>query len=189
LIGSVCIHACAASPTARGNTPLPSNGSKTEGRSGSAYLIGLTTGIWIGWSAYRLWAMLRHGRIICACEDKGEFRCDLIENMRDAFEACDMMYWMIRHVAGGDAERIKSAEGGRALTSLFAATAIMPAPRRWTSAMPTASTTCAASPGNDVLHRLVEPIADDVRVCRAEANVAAIRRYTRDTVRRQIVAC
>jgi hypothetical protein len=32
--------------------------------------------------------------------------------------------------------------------------------------------------GNDVLRRLVEPIADDVRVRRAEANVAVIRRYT-----------
>src|SRR5690349_820322 len=32
--------------------------------------------------------------------------------------------------------------------------------------------------GNDVLRRLVEPVADDVRVCRAEANAAAIRRYT-----------
>jgi hypothetical protein len=32
--------------------------------------------------------------------------------------------------------------------------------------------------GNDVLRRLVEPIADDVRVRRAEAGVAAIRRYT-----------
>ena len=32
--------------------------------------------------------------------------------------------------------------------------------------------------GNDVLRRLVEPIADDVRVCRAEANAAVIRRYT-----------
>jgi hypothetical protein len=31
---------------------------------------------------------------------------------------------------------------------------------------------------NDVLRRLVEPIADNVRVCRAEANAAAIRRYT-----------
>src|SRR6201994_5025843 len=32
--------------------------------------------------------------------------------------------------------------------------------------------------GNDVLRRLVEPIADDVRVRRAEANAAVIRRYT-----------
>ncbi len=32
--------------------------------------------------------------------------------------------------------------------------------------------------GNDVLRRLVEPIADDVRVCRAEANATAIRCYT-----------
>ncbi len=32
--------------------------------------------------------------------------------------------------------------------------------------------------GNDVLRRLVEPIADDARVRRAEANAAAIRRYT-----------
>jgi hypothetical protein len=32
--------------------------------------------------------------------------------------------------------------------------------------------------GNDVLRRLVEPIADDVRVHRAEANAAAIRCYT-----------
>jgi Transposase DDE domain group 1 len=32
--------------------------------------------------------------------------------------------------------------------------------------------------GNDVLRRLVEPIADDVRVRRAEANAAATRRYT-----------
>jgi Transposase DDE domain group 1 len=32
--------------------------------------------------------------------------------------------------------------------------------------------------GNDVLRRLVETIADEVRVCRAEAGVAVIRRYT-----------
>jgi hypothetical protein len=32
--------------------------------------------------------------------------------------------------------------------------------------------------GNDVLRHLVEPAADDVRVRRAEANAAAIRRYT-----------
>ncbi len=32
--------------------------------------------------------------------------------------------------------------------------------------------------GNDVLRRLVEPIADDVRVRRAEANATVIRRYT-----------
>jgi hypothetical protein len=32
--------------------------------------------------------------------------------------------------------------------------------------------------GNDVLRRLVESIADEVRVCRAEAGVAVIRRYT-----------
>jgi hypothetical protein len=32
--------------------------------------------------------------------------------------------------------------------------------------------------GNDVLRRLVEPIADDVRVRRAEANAAVIRRHT-----------
>ena len=32
--------------------------------------------------------------------------------------------------------------------------------------------------GNDVLRRQVEPVADDVRVRRAEANAAAIRRYT-----------
>src|ERR1700753_1230198 len=32
--------------------------------------------------------------------------------------------------------------------------------------------------GNDVLRRLVEPYADDVRVRRAEANAAVIRRYT-----------
>jgi len=32
--------------------------------------------------------------------------------------------------------------------------------------------------GNEVLRRLVEPVADDVRVRRAEANAAAIRRYT-----------
>jgi hypothetical protein len=33
-------------------------------------------------------------------------------------------------------------------------------------------------PGNDVLDRLVEPIADDVRVRRAEAQAAVVRRYT-----------
>jgi hypothetical protein len=33
-------------------------------------------------------------------------------------------------------------------------------------------------PGNKVLDRLVEPAADDVRVCRAEAQVPVIRRYT-----------
>jgi hypothetical protein len=33
-------------------------------------------------------------------------------------------------------------------------------------------------PGNDVLDRLVDPIADDVRVRRAEAQAAVVRRYT-----------
>ena len=32
--------------------------------------------------------------------------------------------------------------------------------------------------GNDVLRRLVEPVADDVRVRRAEAGAATIRCYT-----------
>ena len=33
-------------------------------------------------------------------------------------------------------------------------------------------------PGNAVLDRMVEPIADDVRVRRAEAQAAVVRRYT-----------
>jgi len=33
-------------------------------------------------------------------------------------------------------------------------------------------------PGNAVLDRMVEPIADDVRVRRAEAHAAMVRRYT-----------
>jgi hypothetical protein len=39
--------------------------------------------------------------------------------------------------------------------------------------------------GNEVLRRLVEPVADDVRMRRAEANAAAIRPLHRDTLRRR----
>jgi hypothetical protein len=49
--------------------------------------------------------------------------------------------------------------------------------------------------GNDVLRRLIEPMADDVRVRRAEANAAVIRRYTETrygakswTVDRRVIA-
>ena len=45
----------------------------------------------------------------CA-DDTGAFRFDAIENMGDAHEACEMMYWMIYVLAGGSPQRIKDAE-------------------------------------------------------------------------------
>lgn len=42
--------------------------------------------------------------------DNGAFQFDLIENMGDAHEACEMMYWMIYLLAGGSEQRIRDAE-------------------------------------------------------------------------------
>ena len=35
---------------------------------------------------------------------------NLIENLGDAYEACEMMHWMIRYLAEGDPSRISQAE-------------------------------------------------------------------------------
>lgn len=44
--------------------------------------------------------------------DDGTFRADgqLIDNMGDAHEACEMMHWLIRHLSGGDEQKIRAAE-------------------------------------------------------------------------------
>ena len=44
------------------------------------------------------------------CDDHGTFQFDLIENLGDAHEACEMMHFMIRSLAGGDERRIEDAE-------------------------------------------------------------------------------
>ena len=44
------------------------------------------------------------------CNDRGKFDFKLIENLGDAFEACEQMYWMIDYLAGGDRKKIKEAE-------------------------------------------------------------------------------
>jgi hypothetical protein len=43
------------------------------------------------------------------CNEDGSFGFDLIENLGDAHEACDMMFWMINYLAK-DHEKIKEAE-------------------------------------------------------------------------------
>lgn len=40
----------------------------------------------------------------------GKFQFDLIENMGDAHEACEMMFEMISILADGDRKKIKAAE-------------------------------------------------------------------------------
>ena len=45
----------------------------------------------------------------CRNED-GSFSFDLIENMGDAWEACEMMFFMIGWLAHGDQGQIKAAE-------------------------------------------------------------------------------
>lgn len=40
----------------------------------------------------------------------GSFQFDLIENLGDAHEACEMTFWMIGFLANGDAARIAEAE-------------------------------------------------------------------------------
>ena len=42
--------------------------------------------------------------------DGGAFSFDLIENMGDAHEACEMMFWMIYVLAGGSEQRISDAQ-------------------------------------------------------------------------------
>jgi hypothetical protein len=49
------------------------------------------------------------------CKADGSFRndgsfTDLIENLGDAWEACEMMHWMINFLSGGDPEKIEVAE-------------------------------------------------------------------------------
>lgn len=44
------------------------------------------------------------------CNEKGKFRFDLIENMGDAHEACEMMHYMIVTLTGGKKRRIRDAE-------------------------------------------------------------------------------
>ncbi len=43
-------------------------------------------------------------------DDDGNFTFDLIENMGDAYETCEMMFWMINHLADGDKTKIDKAE-------------------------------------------------------------------------------
>ena len=45
------------------------------------------------------------------CNPDGSFNddFDLIENLGDAQEACEEMHWMIRHLAGGEGEKIRQA--------------------------------------------------------------------------------
>jgi hypothetical protein len=43
------------------------------------------------------------------CDRDGAFYWGTIDNMGDAFEACHMMHWMIRHMAGGDHGKIEEA--------------------------------------------------------------------------------
>lgn len=50
----------------------------------------------------------------CAAEwdrdgDIGVFSFDGIENMGDAYEACEEMHWMIWYLAGGDKKKIEEA--------------------------------------------------------------------------------
>lgn len=41
------------------------------------------------------------------CKDDGSFWFDLIENLGDAYEACEQMHWMINHLTNGDQRLIK----------------------------------------------------------------------------------
>ena len=43
------------------------------------------------------------------CDESGEFRFNLIENMGDAWEACEEMHWLIWHLAQGDRWLIEHA--------------------------------------------------------------------------------
>jgi len=40
------------------------------------------------------------------CDNDGWFTFDRIENMGDAYEACEEMHWMVRALSEGDKERI-----------------------------------------------------------------------------------
>jgi hypothetical protein len=42
--------------------------------------------------------------------ETGSFTFELIENLGDAHEACEMMYWMIDFLAQSDPSRITQAE-------------------------------------------------------------------------------
>ena len=44
------------------------------------------------------------------CRNRKRFWFDLIENMGDAHEACQQMFWMIRYLSDGDEKKIKAAE-------------------------------------------------------------------------------
>jgi hypothetical protein len=50
----------------------------------------------------------------CTNEDGsfiGDDFASMIENLGDAHEACEMMHWMIGHLAGGDITKITVAQG------------------------------------------------------------------------------
>jgi hypothetical protein len=44
------------------------------------------------------------------CKVDGKFSMAHIENMRDAAEALEMMYWMISDLSGGDAVKIEDSQ-------------------------------------------------------------------------------
>ena len=46
----------------------------------------------------------------CRNEETGQFYFDLIENLGDAEEACEMMFFMIGWLAHGDQAQIQAAE-------------------------------------------------------------------------------
>jgi hypothetical protein len=46
----------------------------------------------------------------CIDEETGEFRFDLIENLGDAHEACEMMVFMIKFIAHGNKAEIDLAQ-------------------------------------------------------------------------------
>lgn len=43
-------------------------------------------------------------------KDDGTFQFDLIENMGDAYEACEMLFFMVGYLADQSRERIHQAE-------------------------------------------------------------------------------
>lgn len=52
------------------------------------------------------------------CDDDGAFQWDLIDNMGDALEACEMMHWIIRsrltedQISAAEAEYYQILRGG-----------------------------------------------------------------------------
>ena len=49
------------------------------------------------------------GTFIGYDEDDDDAFTDMIENLGDAYEACEEMHWMINYLAGGEKEKIKQA--------------------------------------------------------------------------------